>query len=320
MKHIDFTKTGGFPLEQNTVNFMQDSYGEFFNAMIAQWGCTPDKSYIITGCEYNGTTITKGWVVINNEIMPFAGGEGDSIGIDTQNEAVTFENGQSNEVYKTKTAIIDPTGILIDDFIHLKKIVDLLDGIPDATVNDKGAVQLATTPEVIAGTNAQKVITPKTLKEAEFLRKPDLKDASTSQKGIVELADDTETKAGTSDTLAVSPKGLASLGIMQVIAQGTIQLGDVVGLPTNTILTTTGFSSARIKENTGSDSIVLVTGNFGGANYQPIITLVSIGANWDSDNDVITTVRNLTSSSFEILFRELSGAQNLKALITLIKL
>ena len=79
---------------------------------------------------------------------------------------------------------------------------------PDATETVKGIAEIATTAEVTARTDDQRIVTPAKLKAYVATNAPAPPDATETVKGIVELATAAETTAGTSNTLAVHPAGL----------------------------------------------------------------------------------------------------------------
>lgn len=72
---------------------------------------------------------------------------------------------------------------------------------PQATETVKGVTEIATTAEAQAGTDDERIITPKKLQDVT---------ATATRKGVVELATDGEVQAGTDTERAVTPAGLAS--------------------------------------------------------------------------------------------------------------
>lgn len=83
-----------------------------------------------------------------------------------------------------------------------------------------------------------------------------------------------------------------------------------------------GITSATVLNSPSSDLRIRVNfSNIGTTVYHPIITLLSNSADWDQDNDVYCSVKNLTATSFEILFREdVDNNQDISTLITIIPL
>jgi hypothetical protein len=79
---------------------------------------------------------------------------------------------------------------------------------PDATETVKGIAEIATTAEVTAGTDNERIVTPAKLKAYVATNAPTPPTATETIKGIVELATAAETTTGTDAHRAVHPKGL----------------------------------------------------------------------------------------------------------------
>lgn len=106
MNQAEFQQNGGFPLETNTLSFMQSAYN-IFNAFGALAG---DKT-IISGCETQGNEITNGYVYVNGELLVFRGGIKQTTVVIIENkESVEFEDGTVKDVYKTRYATFGASG------------------------------------------------------------------------------------------------------------------------------------------------------------------------------------------------------------------
>ncbi len=108
-KRADFSNLGGFPLEQDTLDFMQQSYRGALAAMASLCG---SKS-ILYGVELVAGNYTNGWIAYNGELIPFIGAVAATDVVITETPAVTqadFEDGTSRDVYFTKTATCGSTG------------------------------------------------------------------------------------------------------------------------------------------------------------------------------------------------------------------
>lgn len=100
-KRIDFSNLGGFPLEQDTLDFLQSSYDAAFSAVAALCG----NKVIISGVEVIGSNVTSGWIAYNGELVPFVGGPvGASVVISTTSTDATFEDNSMHPAYFTKVA------------------------------------------------------------------------------------------------------------------------------------------------------------------------------------------------------------------------
>jgi hypothetical protein len=120
---IDFTNLGGFPFQQDTLDFMQLSYREAFKAMAALCG---DKA-ILTGVDVAGGLVSNGWISYGGELIPFVGGAVGLQVVITETRAVTqsvFNDGVARDVYFTKIASCGAIGSFL--FSDLKKIKTLV--------------------------------------------------------------------------------------------------------------------------------------------------------------------------------------------------
>lgn len=98
MNKIDFQNTGGFPLETETLDEMQNAYnllqafGELFGAQS-----------IVSGCNLVGSSVSDGVVYWNGELFAFKGGFAQSkVIVVEETLALPFEDGFSKNVYKTR--------------------------------------------------------------------------------------------------------------------------------------------------------------------------------------------------------------------------
>ncbi|MCT4698092.1 hypothetical protein [Tenacibaculum haliotis] len=158
MNQTDFQQNGGFPLETNTLNFMQSAYS-IFNAFGALAG---DKT-IISGCETQGSEVTNGYVYVNGEILEFRGGiKQTTVVIIEDNESVEFEDGTVKDIYKTRYVTFGVSGNSIPwtDFKPVDNLITLLNRV---VFLEGKVVSPATESEVTGATVANKYISPKTL-------------------------------------------------------------------------------------------------------------------------------------------------------------
>lgn len=121
MNKVNFEQTGGFPLETNTLSFLQSAYGQLSG--LAGLG---GQSYILNGCTVAGGNVTDGTIVIDGEVLPFVGGPKLArIVIEESVEDKTFEDGVSKPVYYTRVAKMVASGGVMD-FDSLKRVSNLL--------------------------------------------------------------------------------------------------------------------------------------------------------------------------------------------------
>lgn len=100
MNRINIQQTGGFPLETDTLNAMQNAY-DIFNSL----GNIIAPLAIVKGCEILGNNVANGVVYINGEVLDFRGGQaGATVIIREETQNKNFENGENKLVYRTRYA------------------------------------------------------------------------------------------------------------------------------------------------------------------------------------------------------------------------
>ncbi len=107
MNTIDFTQTGGFPLDQNVLGFMQAQ-----SQLAQQPANFGGRLCIISGCEVTGASVTTGFVAINGEVLPFNGGTISPKVIIVETATVLmYEDGSAKPVQKTRYAAFGDDGV-----------------------------------------------------------------------------------------------------------------------------------------------------------------------------------------------------------------
>ncbi|HUH35153.1 MAG TPA: hypothetical protein VL022_04905 [Moheibacter sp.] len=107
MNKADFQQLHGFPLETDTLDFMQEAYSYLNN-----FGYLGGNSIIVQGCIENGNNVSNGVVFFNGELFPFEGGlKGTHVRIVETVEKRFFENGDEKVVYKQRKAIFGTPGV-----------------------------------------------------------------------------------------------------------------------------------------------------------------------------------------------------------------
>jgi hypothetical protein len=106
-KRIDLTNLGGFPFEQDTLKFMQESYDAAFQGVAALCG----NKTILSGVVCDGRNVSSGWISYNGELIPFIGAAlADNVVITETSDAKIFEDGSQHNVYFTKVATCGNVG------------------------------------------------------------------------------------------------------------------------------------------------------------------------------------------------------------------
>lgn len=104
-KRIDFGQLGGNPIDQDNLQWMQDSYRSAFAAIAGLVG----SKVIISGMAVTGPNISNGWLTYNGELLPFTGGaigDGSIVVQEIANDPVQFQNGDSHVVEIKRVAVL----------------------------------------------------------------------------------------------------------------------------------------------------------------------------------------------------------------------
>jgi len=102
-KGFDFTQLGGMPLNQQRLEWMQQAYAELSGSLAALLG----NNVIVSGCIVSGNTVSDGWIVVNGELLPFAGSQTGVLDTFLIREALTplvFKDGTQKEVQFSRFA------------------------------------------------------------------------------------------------------------------------------------------------------------------------------------------------------------------------
>lgn len=126
-KRIDFSFNGGFPLDETTLDKMQQASVEFFKSIIAYIGVPEVGNYILSGVTVTSTSISSGWVYMDGDIIPFPAMTG-TTGLTTKllkqtlGESVSFEDGGNHPVYITTSVVVDASGVELSTFERVNGI------------------------------------------------------------------------------------------------------------------------------------------------------------------------------------------------------
>ena len=99
MNTINFIQTGGVPFTNDVAQEFENAY-KIFNAYGAMAG---DKT-IISGCLENGSSVSDGFIYVNNELFYFEGGsKSDNIFLNVQNIDKVFEDQTTKTLIRLRT-------------------------------------------------------------------------------------------------------------------------------------------------------------------------------------------------------------------------
>ena len=283
MKKIDQIAQGGYPLDDQSLNYIQTVVDNVLNASANILG-----SQIAINLVNDGVgNISAGHIVYNGEVLNFtAGALATKVAIIEERTNRIYLDGQSKASWLDRYAkfgnINTPNAVAEFNYADLKHI-DSLEGLFDKLV-------LATNAEVADDNNDSKLFSIKTLLT---------RIASLTVRALVRAATTAEITSGTKDDVFISPKQAKASGITPLL-KGTVAIGNV----------------------TASDQLITVSfASLGTANYIVLGSLVGVSTNYDNDNDVIWSIREKSATSFKLALREVSGnTQNLSFNYVLIAL
>lgn len=133
-KGFDFSQMGGFPLNQQRLEYMQSAYAGLSDAMVGMIG----DNAIVSGCVVNGNRVSDGWVVISGELLPFVGGtQIATVVVKEIKTNLMFKNGDNKAVQFSKYATfgVGAEAVNWTDLMRCKLIKDL-SKLPTETTDD----------------------------------------------------------------------------------------------------------------------------------------------------------------------------------------
>ena len=74
-RRIDFTIEGGFPVTQETLDFLQQAYKEYIAALANGGSSNGDSPLILWGLDMSGSTLNRGWFAYQGDFYYCIGGD-----------------------------------------------------------------------------------------------------------------------------------------------------------------------------------------------------------------------------------------------------
>lgn len=133
MNKAKFQETGGFPMETDTLDFMQSAY-TIFNALADVTGHLT----ILKGCIVTGSSVSDGVVAINGEVLAFKGGGlGPNVLIKEDKKKKNFEDGSAKDVYLDRyvTFGTSPSSFPWSSFKRMDSLLTIMSSINSHTNN-----------------------------------------------------------------------------------------------------------------------------------------------------------------------------------------
>jgi hypothetical protein len=279
MNNLNFNQPGGFPIDSNTLDFMQKAY-ELFNG----FGSLAGDLSIISGCTVTGNSVSDGLVYINGELLPFkAGIQAPSVIIVSSQQNQVFEDGNSKPVEFIRYATF---GVSSNSYpwANFKRafpttlIQESLNQKADTQAVNTALSQKANTADVNTSLAAKE---DKTTINALISRIQDLEEKMGSIQYGAEVNVNADWNAVSGDARILNKPEIVS----PFLRKGNFLLGD------------TPFT----------DSVFTVTfAEIANANYLVAGSLVSKSTDFNNDNDVFWMIREKTSTSFKLCLREVA--------------
>lgn len=136
-KRFDFSQLGGFPLTQERLQFMQEAYSGIDSNMVKIIGNNVIISGVVITDLKIGYNVSDGWIIYNNELLPFIGGNGLTLkfNIVSTSTPLLFQDGVQRTVQFSKSASLVSIGsINISDLSRLSVTMsDISAAVQDRT-------------------------------------------------------------------------------------------------------------------------------------------------------------------------------------------
>lgn len=121
MNKIEVQQTGGFPLETDSLEFMQSCW-----TVLGALGYIAGNTVILQGCVEVSGNVTAGYLYINGEVVRFDGGAiGSAIRIQETPITRIFQDGTEKVVFKERKAVFGTPGLAWSQFKRPKTTVNL---------------------------------------------------------------------------------------------------------------------------------------------------------------------------------------------------
>lgn len=131
MNRIDLTNVGGFPFDEDALDFMQQAYLAALSAIARLVG----NKVILYGVEVASGSVSSGWISYNGELIKFIGGTAtSSVVINDTGTDATFEDDVVHTVFYSKSATCAVSGDFdFDDFVRLPTLASLFNTVTTHT-------------------------------------------------------------------------------------------------------------------------------------------------------------------------------------------
>jgi microcystin-dependent protein len=123
MKKTNFTNLGGLKFTQTRLAYLQDSFVEPLECVAKLCG----NKTIVCGVEVNGSNVSDGWIVYNNELLQFIGGTlGAQVVVSTVINTLEYGNGETQPVHYDKRATCGAVGdFAFNELVRLSSLQNI---------------------------------------------------------------------------------------------------------------------------------------------------------------------------------------------------
>lgn len=217
------------------VTDIENATEDLLEALATLYGFASNGFAILSGFDYGAGAYTGGIVYMNGVFYRCVAGltENQYLTPDVQDvDNKIFSDANTYPTYRIYQAVAAGVqwggmpqfvGNMNAYRVSINKVYDLAVQVVNSTETVRGIAQLASSAEVIAGTDTQKIVTPAGL---------EAKTATDARKGIVELATNAETQTGTDAERAVTPAALTArtatdtrTGVIELATNAEVQAG-----------------------------------------------------------------------------------------------
>jgi len=307
MRTIQWELADGFPLDQGTMDFLQDEWYDRMMAFITYWqNSIGENHFIITGMEHNKDTgnISPGWCFQNNKLLYYPGGAypGDGcvirpVLVETE---VEYVDGVDRPALKYWTATVmlggSGEGQIYQGAKRVPKIQALtwqnLTGIPTNIVYDSNYVH-----------------TDNNFSDEDKEKLDGIEEGA--EKNV--QADWAQTNSSADSFIKNKPTTM-----MLPVVEGSVILGDP-GSGNRTLTVTGDLTSAAVVQHEPRDERIIVHFPALAGKYVRIVNIKSSG-DWRQDNHIVAALGTANASNFEIYVQDVfGGIQNVAIEITILQ-
>jgi hypothetical protein len=266
MNLIDFLQSGGYRLKQATFRKIQESYFEILKAFVKHLDMPDVGNFIISGCTVVGPNITAGMLYIDGELC-------------------SFDQSSGTNATKIKKNIVI-TNLAFKNGNNLP-VFRATNAIVDATGVALSEFTRIPTVKALVWSNISG-IPANIVYDSNYIHTDNNFTAALKNKldNIEAQAQKNVTPNWTENNPAVP--------------------GYIANKPVGSPLTYLHKGNYPFSDISDDANLTVTFSDVGTNNYIVLGSLVSIGPDWNEDNDILFTIKGKTATSFQLLLREVA--------------